>query len=404
MDWAHRRFVPSSLDAVENTEEYRPGGFHPIAIGDCYANGRYRVLHKLGHGGSSTVWLARDYQQNHPHGRLVALKAMRADDSSAAVDKIPELVISDALRRIASPFDFQIVDYHFLVQGPNGCHRFLACPLAGPSVHTIALCEGRPAGSRRLRGDLARKVAKQTALAIWCMHLSGIVHGDLTASNILFRVAAPVVDWTDEEFEPHAPAKIIEPANLARLADLSLLQERILLIDFGQSYMISHPPKNYEPATTIHYKPPEMRFEGRAGPEADVWALACAIFEIRVGYPLFDPFFPTTTSILRQTVATLGRLPDPWWQAFEERTVWFEDDGQPKNPDSQISIADLLRSIGTDDVPSSVDEGPMIEKCGVRLSNEEVELLVDLSGRMLRYRPEERATMKEVVEHRWFRL
>lgn len=40
-------------------EMYRPGGYHRISIGD-QLHARYRVVYKLGHGGYSTIWLARD--------------------------------------------------------------------------------------------------------------------------------------------------------------------------------------------------------------------------------------------------------------------------------------------------------------------------------------------------------
>ena len=42
--------------------DYRPGRFHPIALGDTLKNGRYKIHHKLGYGGFSTVWLARDHR------------------------------------------------------------------------------------------------------------------------------------------------------------------------------------------------------------------------------------------------------------------------------------------------------------------------------------------------------
>jgi serine/threonine-protein kinase SRPK3 len=39
---------------------YRPGGYHPVCLGDTFKGGRYKVHHKLGWGGFSTVWLAKD--------------------------------------------------------------------------------------------------------------------------------------------------------------------------------------------------------------------------------------------------------------------------------------------------------------------------------------------------------
>ena len=44
----------------ENVLNYRPGGYHPVALGDILKDGRYKIYHKLGYGGFSTVWVARD--------------------------------------------------------------------------------------------------------------------------------------------------------------------------------------------------------------------------------------------------------------------------------------------------------------------------------------------------------
>lgn len=44
----------------EWVEQYRPGWFHPIDLGDIFKDGQYRVIRKLGYGSFSTVWLARD--------------------------------------------------------------------------------------------------------------------------------------------------------------------------------------------------------------------------------------------------------------------------------------------------------------------------------------------------------
>lgn len=44
---------------VESPHLYQPGGYHPVHLGDIYCD-RYKVIHKLGFGSYSTVWLARD--------------------------------------------------------------------------------------------------------------------------------------------------------------------------------------------------------------------------------------------------------------------------------------------------------------------------------------------------------
>lgn len=45
---------------TEFRSEYCAGGLHPIDLGDCFCEGRYEVIRKLGYGSFSTVWLAMD--------------------------------------------------------------------------------------------------------------------------------------------------------------------------------------------------------------------------------------------------------------------------------------------------------------------------------------------------------
>ena len=162
----------------------QPGGYHPISVGDTFDHGRFRVLHKLGFGGSSTVLASA--RPEGDQSRIVTLKAMRADVPSSKVpNEIPELAISQKLRASLPPSEsvyFQTVDHHFFVQGPNGSHLFLIFPLSGPSILAMSDSPGRTAGSRQLRADLARKVAKQTAMMMHHMHCTGVVHGGKQSS------------------------------------------------------------------------------------------------------------------------------------------------------------------------------------------------------------------------------
>lgn len=62
---------------VEYLEDYVPGGYHPTLIGDTFCSARYTVVHKLGFGGYSTIWLAWDQH----HRRYVSLKILTARTS-----------------------------------------------------------------------------------------------------------------------------------------------------------------------------------------------------------------------------------------------------------------------------------------------------------------------------------
>lgn len=63
---AEEGFFYDGNDDVENISMYKPGGYHPVHLGDVLPKmsasrkPRYRVMQKLGQGAFSTVWLARD--------------------------------------------------------------------------------------------------------------------------------------------------------------------------------------------------------------------------------------------------------------------------------------------------------------------------------------------------------
>lgn len=52
------RFEDTYDGSTELAEDYRPGGLHPVNIGDTFHGEKYKVIRKLGDGSYSTVWLA----------------------------------------------------------------------------------------------------------------------------------------------------------------------------------------------------------------------------------------------------------------------------------------------------------------------------------------------------------
>lgn len=48
-------YRPPFIDDVEQVEDYLISGFHLVHLGDIFADGRYRILRKLGYGGFSTA-------------------------------------------------------------------------------------------------------------------------------------------------------------------------------------------------------------------------------------------------------------------------------------------------------------------------------------------------------------
>lgn len=176
------------VEDVEQLEHYQPGGFHPVQIGDRFRD-RYRIVHKLGYGPFSTIWLARDEQVP----RYVAVKVCTADAVQLEADTL------SCLGETAGPHGglnggrdlVPVVLDRFNVQGPNGSH---GCLLTAP-----ARCSLRDAREASFVGlfqlDVARSLAAQLALAVAYIHEQGLVQGgEYPILSLLCPSRPPVSD------------------------------------------------------------------------------------------------------------------------------------------------------------------------------------------------------------------
>lgn len=59
-DYAPGYKLLNSFFDQERIAGYKPGVYHPVSLGDRFKGTRYEIYHKLGWGGHSTVWLAKD--------------------------------------------------------------------------------------------------------------------------------------------------------------------------------------------------------------------------------------------------------------------------------------------------------------------------------------------------------
>ena len=177
-----RLYHPLALDAVEDIEEYRLGGYHPVHLADTYHE-RYKILHKLGSGGFSTTWLTRDTVGE----RYAALKILKAEETEAC----SELSVLERITELRTDHPGQkhvrtLID-QFSIRGPNGCHICLVTDVAGPSLHDLynIVGAGFIAGARRLRTENARSVIKQVVDAVDFLHSNKICHGGKQTFSLL---------------------------------------------------------------------------------------------------------------------------------------------------------------------------------------------------------------------------
>ncbi|PYI21633.1 kinase-like protein [Aspergillus violaceofuscus CBS 115571] len=395
-------------EGVERLEEYRPGGYHPMQIGDVLKS-RYRVVHKLGHGSYSTIWLARDRQVE----KYVAVKISKADSKSQEID------IISALSRlhypaVDSPGQTMIpwILDTFNVDGPNGTH---ACHVTTPARASLS---GLKDGSwiRLFQLDVARALAAQLVLAADYLHTQGFVHGDLHLGNILLKLTPhfdqlsperlyekygapepePVIHLDGKPLPPGVPSHGIVPIWLGAASEkITLPEARILLTDFGESFSCSNLKElKYESRTPLVIRPPEARFEPDKplSYASDIWTLACTIWSIIAQRPLFEGFLATEDDMTREHVDTLGILPLEWWKKWEARREKFTEDGRPINRNPFRSWRDRFED--------SVQQPRQREGMPV-LGDDERDAIFDMLRPMLAFRPEERCTTKQILESEW---
>ena len=154
---------------LEYLDEYRVGGYHPTIIGDTFHGSRYEVAHKLGFGGSSTIWLARDRQLQ----KYVALKILAVHEAESNEAEILRLLSSpNSNSHPGQRFVPLLVD-EFAIHGPNGRHLCLVQDVAACSV-TIS----KEWSSNNLFPlETARSIAAQLILGVSYLHSRGVCHG-----------------------------------------------------------------------------------------------------------------------------------------------------------------------------------------------------------------------------------
>jgi len=155
---------------VESFKGYAPGGYHPVHLGDELANGRYRIVHKLGYGAYSTVWLARDQFAE----KYVAVKiAVACLESTHEVSILRHLEDADHKTLAGNGRNFlsSLLD-EFHLDGPNGRHK---CLVSEPAGCTIA--DSKEAGRKWMFPlATARAIVTNLFQAVAFMHDNGVVH------------------------------------------------------------------------------------------------------------------------------------------------------------------------------------------------------------------------------------
>lgn len=425
-------FVPSRLENIENLEDYKLGGFHPVQIGQVFDGGRYRTIHKLGHGASSTVWLMRDLQEH----LYAAMKIYRADQATAATTELAAL--HHVEKNATMPGSQYIVKLlrNLQIDGPNGIHQCLILQVAGPSLRSFSEAPGQISGYKRLHPQLARSMSRQVAKALTCLHAINIVHGDLTSSNILVSmdfiqamseqellelIGRPVsedvhLNGTDAGKSLHlpdsAPAYVVAPCDIMAMYHTPRTY-RALVTDLNISRIsrvtnsgLELPTENLGRAPAS-YAAPELLFGSQSSFSSDIWSLGCVVYAICAGRELFESFFGSGDEVLEQMVQSLGRLPDELWNKWDGKKHFIAEDGSFQKMSLDLWPLDSLRKLVEDVGACDTESGGVEQATGMtitgvgRLSQNEIAGLLAFLNMTLIYDPGRRPTAVSLLGCAW---
>ena len=194
----------------------------------------------IGRGGFGEVWLAHDRSS----GADVAIKFIKTQDSAARARFAIE---AQAVMRIHSPYCVRPIAY--------GVGETVGPYLATEYAHGVEIGEW-------LQGDPGRDrittIASQILMGLAAAHRQGVVHRDLTQSNVIVRL-----DGT---------------------------RERAAIIDFGLARLAGRPNQDITKTgvalgTPGYMSPEQLRGEKTIGPAADMYAFGSLLFLMLTGKP-----------------------------------------------------------------------------------------------------------------------
>lgn len=212
----------------------------------------------------------------------------------------------------------------------------------------------------------------------------------------------PYDNYDDIEFERSPPHSLSELA--AEISDQinspvlrSIVQHlppideqlKVKIADLGNGCWVDHHFSTQ--IQTLQYRSPEVILGLYYNTSADIWSLACMLFELATGDFLFDPkggtAFSKEDDHLAQMVEALGKMPKNFALSGDKSKRYFDNQGRLRKM-SQLKhwpIRDIL-----------------MEKYGFK--EDEAKALDAFLSPMLRYQLESRATATECLGHFWLNM
>merc|ERR1719510_1370698 len=326
--------------------------------GDILQN-RYKIVTELGEGTFGKVVKCEDLQKS----KTLAIKIIKnvkkyRDAAKLEINVLSKLAKYDAKGEYLCVVMYDYFDYHG--------HMCIAFELLGKSVFDFL----KDNNYSPYPLEHVRQISYELCLSVSFLHANRLTHTDLKPENILFYSSDYYKDFqSDQDRQQSRKVRILK-------------DPEIRLIDFGSTTF------DHEHHSTIvqtrHYRAPEVVMELGWDQSCDVWSVGCIIFELAMGFMLFDTHSSLEHMAMMERV--LGPLPPKMVERSKlkyfskGKLKWDEDSSAGRHV--RRKVKPLARYI------------PREER-----GNVDWEEMFDLIGLMLRYDPTRRLALSECMEH-----
>ncbi len=304
----------------------------------------------------------------------------------------------------------RLLDEHAIIRRPlsyrlNALIRPEAEQQQGAIVNNVKTGEGE-------NSALVPNVEEEAEVCVAKVDQATLVHderscgvsaiGTTTNNNISVKIDT-TIEQTRSKLTPKTPKRsnnhsttqkhkrrISEVERLANLSS-SLENVRVVVVDLGNACW-THKHFN-EDIQTRQYRSPEVIVGMRYGTSADIWSLACIMFELLTGDLLFDPRsdkdetgegYSRDEDHLAQCIELLGKPPQRLTMDGKYSRTYFKRKGELRHINN-------LKIWGLEDV--------LVDK--YQFSRVDAKDTADFMLPMLEMDPSKRSTAQEMLKHPW---
>ncbi|GIZ43342.1 hypothetical protein CKM354_000657400 [Cercospora kikuchii] len=374
-------YGPDTLLEEESFSWYDRRAFYPVRIGEIFES-KYEILLKLGYGSVSTAWLCRNLEtQQYVTFKIYMTGHRQAQNEVKVLQHIQDVGSdnhpgSQLVRRMLDTFE---------LPGEMGSHTCI--------VHTplsLTMRDIRNMAGGQIPSSILKPLVYGLLVALEYLHSEAhVVHTDIQECNIMLSIDdhSFLDELVEQEREQPSPRKHAGDRTIYSTVELDMPDEPgdATICDFGDA-KFGQAPFEGEVMPDL-YRAPEIVLGIPWNEKIDIWSFGLMIWDLLEGKHIFTERLPSREGSsgkhLARMVALLGNPPSDFLQRSRISNEYFDDEGNPKiqgTPETTTTTLEEEESI---------------------LEGEEKSQFVVFMKKTLHWRPEDRASAKDLLQDPW---